>query len=149
MLRVMDWEGGGVMQERWVEGTWLGSRCTTLEHLLARKSDGVVLRTRVVRDLQKSEDLDRSLVNRTMVFSEGCQRCNAMRGGQTNGTGGHSADCRRHMEAALTQDEEYSQTKYFQLIALEEKILEAPRDNKHLRLSLCLVICGCKELHRD
>ena len=56
------------MQERWVEGTWLGSRFTTLEHLLARKSDGVVVRTRVVRDLQMSEDLDRSLVTRTMVI---------------------------------------------------------------------------------
>ena len=30
-----------------------------------------------------------------------------MRRGQTYGTGGHSADCRRRMEAALTQNEEY------------------------------------------
>ena len=62
MLKVMDKVSGGLMQERWVEGTWLGSRFTTLEHLVARKSDGVVIRTRAVRDLQKSptvEDLDR------------------------------------------------------------------------------------------
>ena len=30
-----------------------------------------------------------------------------MRRGQTYGTVGHSADCRRRMEAALAQDEEY------------------------------------------
>ena len=62
MLKVMDKVSSGLMQERWVEGTWLGSRFTTLEHLVARKSDGVVVRTRAVRDLQKSptvEDLDR------------------------------------------------------------------------------------------
>ena len=29
-----------------------------------------------------------------------------MRRGQTYGIGGHSADCRRRMESALTQDEE-------------------------------------------
>ena len=38
MLKVMDKVSGGVMQERWVEGTWLGSRFTTLEHLVARMS---------------------------------------------------------------------------------------------------------------
>ena len=62
MLKVMDKVSGGVMQERWVEGTWLGSRFTTLEQLVARKSDGVVVRTQAVRDLQKPptvEDLDR------------------------------------------------------------------------------------------
>ena len=62
MLKVMDKVSGGVMQERWVEGTWLGSRFTTLEQLVARKSDGVVVRTRAVRDLHQSptvEDLDR------------------------------------------------------------------------------------------
>ena len=160
MLRVMDKVSGGVMQERWVEGTWLGSRFTTLEHLVARKSDGVVVRTRAVRDLQKSptaEDLVRIIghphapqgvqryrrldvprpetvpepeehrsaaapdpsrpipravyITRAMLerhgYSEGCQRCNAMRRGQTYGTGGHTADCRRRMEAALAQDEEY------------------------------------------
>ena len=160
MLKVMDKVSGGLMQERWVEGTWLGSRFTTLEHLVARKSDGVVVRTRAVRDLQKSptvEDLDRIIghphapqgvqryrrldvprpetvpepeehrpatapdpsrpipravyITRAMLerhgYSEGCQRCNAMRRGQTYGTGGHSGDCRRRMEAALAQDEEY------------------------------------------
>ena len=60
--KVMEKVSGGVVQERWVEGTWLGSRFTTLEHLVARKSDGLVVRTRAVRDLQKPatvEDLDR------------------------------------------------------------------------------------------
>ena len=45
-----------------MEGTWLGSRFTTFEHLFPRKSDGVVVRTRAVRDFRKSptmEDLDR------------------------------------------------------------------------------------------
>ena len=159
MLKVMDKVSGGVTQERWVEGTWLGSRFTTLEHLVARKSDGVVVRTRAVRDLQKSptvEDLDRIIahphtpqgvqryrrldvprpetvpepeehrpatapdpscsipravyITRAMVerhgYSEGRQRCNAMLRGQTYGTGGHSGDCRRRMEAVLAQDEE-------------------------------------------
>ena len=40
-------------------------------------------------------------------YSEGCQRCNAMRHGQTCGTGGHSADCHRRMVVVLAQDEEY------------------------------------------
>ena len=143
MLKVLDKVSGGVMQERWVEGTWLGNQFTTLEHLVARKSDGVVVRTRAVRDLPKPptvEDLDRIIghphappepeehrpatapdpsrpipravyITRAMLerhgYSERCQRCNAMRRGQTYGTGGHSADCRRRMEAALAQDEEY------------------------------------------
>ena len=145
MLKLMDKVSGGVMQERRVEGTWLESRVTTLEHLVARKSDGVVVRTRAVRDLQKSptvEDLDRiighplhkvfnvtarldvprpetpepeehreSSVPRVYITrgvlekhgdSEGCQRCNAMRRGQTCGTGGHSVAA-----DAWTQDEEY------------------------------------------
>ena len=62
MLKLTDKVSGGVMQERRVEGTRLESRVTTLEHLVARKSDGVVVRTRAVRDFQKSptvEDLDR------------------------------------------------------------------------------------------
>ena len=45
-----------------MEGTWLGSRFTTLEHLVARKSDGEVVRTPAAHDLQRSptvEDLDR------------------------------------------------------------------------------------------
>ena len=61
-LKVMDKVSGGVMQERWVEGTWLGRQFTTLENLVARKSDRVVVRTRAVCDLQKPptvEDLDR------------------------------------------------------------------------------------------
>ena len=61
MLRVTDKPQGGLMQERWVEGIWLGSRFNTLEHLVSRRSDGVVVRTRAVREIppqvQKS-DLD-------------------------------------------------------------------------------------------
>ena len=54
MLKVMDKVSGGVIQERWVEGTWLANRFKTLEHMVARKSDGVVVRTRGVRDFEKS-----------------------------------------------------------------------------------------------
>ena len=46
MLRVTDKPQGGLMQERWVEGTWLGMRWSTWEHLVSRRSDGVVVRTR-------------------------------------------------------------------------------------------------------
>ena len=42
-----------------------------------------------------------------MVIPRDAKRRNAVRRGQTHGTGGHSADCRKRMEAALTQDEEY------------------------------------------
>ena len=58
MLKVMDKVSGGVMQERWVEGTLLGRRLKTLAHLVARKSDGVVVRTRAVSDFLKSPTLE-------------------------------------------------------------------------------------------
>ena len=40
-------------------------------------------------------------------YSVEFQRCNDMRRGQTCYTGGHLVDHRRHMETALTQDEDY------------------------------------------
>ena len=36
MLRVTDKHQGGLMQERWIEGIWMGSRFNTLEHLVSR-----------------------------------------------------------------------------------------------------------------
>ena len=53
MLRVTDKPQGGLMQERWVEGTWLGMRWSTWEHLVSRRSDGVVVRTRAVRQMPR------------------------------------------------------------------------------------------------
>ena len=38
------------MGERWFPGTWLGSRASSGEHLVARNSDGVVVRTRAVKE---------------------------------------------------------------------------------------------------
>ena len=61
MLRVTDKPQGGLMQERWIEGIWLGSRFNTLEHLVSRRSDGVVVRTRAVREIPRTvqkSDLD-------------------------------------------------------------------------------------------
>jgi hypothetical protein len=49
MLRVSGKVQGGVMAERWFEGVWLGKRFHTEEHLVARVSDGVVVRTRTVQ----------------------------------------------------------------------------------------------------
>ena len=74
-LRVTDKPQGGLMQERWVEGIWLGSRFNTIEHLVSRRSDGVVVRTRAVREIprqvQKS-DLD-SIVGQPKA-TQGVQR---------------------------------------------------------------------------
>ena len=61
MLRLADKPQGGRMQERWIEGIWLGSRFNTLEHLVSRRSDGVVVRTRAVREIPRTvpkSDLD-------------------------------------------------------------------------------------------
>ena len=62
MLKVSGQVQGGLMQERWVDGTWLGMRFSTQEHLVARSSDGVVVRTRAVRETPRKvamEDLDK------------------------------------------------------------------------------------------
>ena len=61
MLRLAGKVQGGLMQERWVEGIWLGVRFHTGEHIVARLSDGQVVRTRAVRELPRKtrrEDLD-------------------------------------------------------------------------------------------
>ena len=50
------------MQERWVDDTWLGMRFSTQEHVVARSSDGVVVRTRAARETPRAatmEDLDK------------------------------------------------------------------------------------------
>ena len=62
MLRVV-WEvPGGVMTERWHLGPWLGKRFTTEEHIVARRRDGLVIRSRAVKVMPEEtttlEDLD-------------------------------------------------------------------------------------------
>ena len=37
------------MTERWHLGTWLGKRFHTAEHIVARKADGLVIRSRAVK----------------------------------------------------------------------------------------------------
>ena len=49
------------MPERWQLGVWLGKRFHTEEHLVARKVDGLVIRSRAVKAMPektKVEDLD-------------------------------------------------------------------------------------------
>ena len=52
MLKVVDKVSGGVMQERWVEGTWLGSRFNTW------LPGSRIVRTRAVRDHRKSPTVE-------------------------------------------------------------------------------------------
>ena len=58
MLRVSEKVLGGVMAERWYEGVWLGKRFHTEEHLVARATDGVVVRTRSVQSLPNAISMD-------------------------------------------------------------------------------------------
>ena len=58
MLKVSGKLQGGLMQERWVDGTWLGMRWSSQEHLVARACDGVVVRTRAVREVPRAVTLD-------------------------------------------------------------------------------------------
>ena len=53
MLRVAGKPQGGLMQERWIDGTWLGLRWSSQEHLVARACDGVVVRSRAVREVPR------------------------------------------------------------------------------------------------
>ena len=46
------------MAERWYEGVWLGKRFHTEEHLVARATDGVVVRTRSVQSLPIAISMD-------------------------------------------------------------------------------------------
>ncbi len=57
MIKVTGKLQGGLMQERWIEGTWLGMRFHTQEHIAARAGDGVVVRTRAVRELPRRTTL--------------------------------------------------------------------------------------------
>ena len=54
MFRVSGTVQGGVMQERWFPGIWLGKKLHTEEHLVM-KEDGLVVRSRAVRE--NSQDL--------------------------------------------------------------------------------------------
>ena len=58
MLRVSEKVQGGVMSERWYEGMWLGKRFHTEEHLVARATDGVVVRPRSVQSLPNAISMD-------------------------------------------------------------------------------------------
>ena len=49
MFRIAGKVPGGVMTERWHLGTWLGKRFHTEEHIVARKGDGLVIRSRAVK----------------------------------------------------------------------------------------------------
>ena len=46
------------MAERWYEGVWLGKPFHTEEHLVARATDGVVVRTRSVQSLPNAISMD-------------------------------------------------------------------------------------------
>ena len=56
MFRVVGKVAGSLMAERWFSGVWLGKRLGTEEHLVM-KEDGVVVRARAVRDMEKDMKL--------------------------------------------------------------------------------------------
>ena len=61
MFRVAGKVPGSVMTERWHLGTWLGKRFQTEEHIVARRGDGLVIRSRAVKVMPEKttlEDLD-------------------------------------------------------------------------------------------
>ena len=63
MFRVSGKVAGGVMQERWFPGIWVGKKLHTDEHLVM-KEDGLVVRSRAVRENSqelKMEDFDKLL----------------------------------------------------------------------------------------
>ena len=49
MFRVAGKVPGGLMTERWHLRTWMGKRFHTAEHIVARKADGLVIRSRAVK----------------------------------------------------------------------------------------------------
>ena len=64
MFRIAGKVPGGVMTERWHLGTRIGKRFHTEEHVVARKGDGLVIRSRAVKlvpDVTTTEDLDVSV----------------------------------------------------------------------------------------
>ena len=58
MLRVAGEVPGGLMTERWQLGTWLGKRFHTEEHIVARKGDGSVIRSRAVKVMPEPTTMD-------------------------------------------------------------------------------------------
>ena len=63
MFRVSDKVHGGVMQERWFPGIWLGKKLHTEEYLVM-KEDGLVVRSTAVRENSRDltmEDYDKLL----------------------------------------------------------------------------------------
>ena len=46
------------MTERWHLGTWLGKRFHTEEHIVARKGDGFVIRSGVVKAMPEPTTMD-------------------------------------------------------------------------------------------
>ena len=58
MFRVAGKVPGGVMCERWHLGTWLGKRFHTEEHSVARKGDGLVIRSRAAKAMPEETTLD-------------------------------------------------------------------------------------------
>ena len=61
VFRVAGKVPGGVMTERWHLGTWLGKRFHTEENIVARKGNGLVIRSRAVKvmpEMTTLEDLD-------------------------------------------------------------------------------------------
>ena len=61
MFRVAGKVPGGVITERWHLGTRLGKRFHTEEHIVARKGNGLVIRSRAVKvmpEVTTLEDLD-------------------------------------------------------------------------------------------
>ena len=46
------------MRERWHVGTWLGKRFHTEEHIVARKGDGRVIRSRAAKVMHEETTLD-------------------------------------------------------------------------------------------
>ena len=64
MFRVAGKVPGIVMKERWHLGTWLGKRFQTEEHIVARKGDGLVVRSRAVKAIPQETTLDDSDSNK-------------------------------------------------------------------------------------
>ena len=58
MFRVAGKVPGGLMTERWHMGTWLGRQFHTEEHIVARKGDGLVIRSRAVKVMPEPTTMD-------------------------------------------------------------------------------------------
>ena len=58
MFRVAGKVPGGLMTERWHLGTWLGKRFHTELHIVARKGDGLVIRSRAVKAMPEPTTMD-------------------------------------------------------------------------------------------